>query len=304
MKLECAHNPYLYIFGKKGIVISIPFKFNNITPLYCKQNGCIVSVLNAIIWRLITIRKKKKMIIPLDSNLRIPPKVISPKQVLVFNAIRYSIDICEISLDRLITNLEKFENDSETKIFDIPSIFLDIWSIINNSVIFKKIICREFNINEKENNLIEINKAKNLRDSNQHIDERLKEKLLTDELPVYGMLCWRSETNEKNVFNATTLYSGTFTSKEKIKMTISNPTGIDKISGNINMLEFRSIVREKKNKKWVYREESVILDQIISDIKKWIIHFDKQLNEELKEYYLGERHQSDLILKTGPIITN
>lgn len=243
------------------------------------------------------------MILPLDSNLRNPPKLISPKLVLVFNAIRYSVDICEISIHRLITNLENLQKDSETEIFDIPCIFSDVWSIINNSVIFKKIICREFNIKETEKALVEINKATHLRHSNQHIDERLKEEILSDVLPVYGMLSWRTEKNEQNVFNATTIYSGTFTSKENIKMTISNPTGIDKIKGNINMLEFRSIIREKKNKKFVYREESIILDQIISDMKKLIIHFDKQLNEQLKKHNLDEKHLSDLIFQIGPIKT-
>lgn len=241
------------------------------------------------------------MILSLNSNLRNPPKIISPKQVLIFNAIRYSIDICEISLRRLITNLEKFQDDSKSDKFDVPSIFLDVWSIINNSVIFKKIICREFNIDENEKSLLEINKAKNLRDSNQHIDERLKEKILTNELPVYGMLCWRTERNEKNIFNVTTLFSGTFTSKEKINMIISNPTEVDKIIGKINMIEFRNIVREKKNKEWIYREESVFLDQIISDIKKWIDLFDKQINEQLKVYDSVEKHQSDLIFQMGSI---
>jgi len=243
------------------------------------------------------------MILPSDSILRNPPQVISPKQILVFNAIRYSIDICEISFNRLMDNLDEFDKGDPPTEFTIPNIFLDVWSVINNSVIFMKIICREFQISPNEKALAEIKKAKDLRDSNQHIDERLREKILSNELPVYGRLNWRNHKGNNKAFYATLLYSGTFTSKEKISMTISNRTDVTKLIGNINMLEFSDIIREKIGKKWIFREESVVLDQIMADLKKWIQFFDEQVNEQLKDHISAKRHLSDLVLELGPIET-
>jgi len=232
------------------------------------------------------------MIIPKKSLLRNPPKLLSPRQVLTFNAMRYSIDICEISLNRLIENLRKFETKIGPNISGFPDIFLDVWSIINNSVIFKNIVCREFELNLSDELFTEINKAKSLRDSNQHIDERLSENIMTNELPVYGLLNWRNETKVENIVNISSIYSGTFTSKKKIEMTISNPK-IDRLKGKIHMIEFRGVIRENKNKKRVFREQSIFIDQIISDLRKWIKSFDFEVNEQLKDYDTTEKHISD-----------
>jgi hypothetical protein len=236
------------------------------------------------------------MILPKNSYLRNPPSIISPKQVLTFNALRYSIDICEISKNRLAENLFKINTAQSIEPLDFPTIFLDVWSIINHCVIFKKIIVREFNINGNEPNLEEINKAKNLRDSNQHIDERISEPLLSNDLPAYGLISWRTIGINENEVDVSTIYSGTFTSKRKIKMTIRNPE-FETDSSNAHMIEFTSIIREKENGNWIFKEQNILIDKIIYDLKSYIELFDKQINEQLSNHKNKETHKSDLIVQ-------
>ena len=243
------------------------------------------------------------MILPLNSYLRNPPTIISPRQVLIFNAIRYSIDICEISKNRLAENLSKISETDSIEPLDFPNIFLDTWSIINHSVIFKKIISREFNINENEQNLAEINKAKNLRDSNQHIDERLSESLFTNDLPVYGLISWRTKTEKPNEVNISTIFSGTFTSKRKVKMKITNPD-FKSQDKKIHMVEFTSIIREKINGKWEFREQNILIDIIPRGFKTHLKVFDNQINEQLKKHQITETHKSDLIVQMNEIKIN
>lgn len=44
------------------------------------------------------------------SFLRFPPKNLHPKQVIAFNAITFSIDICQIAFEELIKELVQFSD--------------------------------------------------------------------------------------------------------------------------------------------------------------------------------------------------
>jgi len=115
------------------------------------------------------------MILPLNSKIRYSPIEIEPNQVLTFNAIRYCTDICEVSFLRLVGNLSIITEKGITHCFDSPTIFSDVWSIINNAVIFKKLLCQELKVPADNERFKEINKAIKLRNTNQHIAERLSE---------------------------------------------------------------------------------------------------------------------------------
>lgn len=79
------------------------------------------------------------MILSNNSYLRNPPVIIDPKQVVVFDSIRFSLDICDISYSRLKSNLSLLADKVKISQKDYPEIFLDVWSLISNSVIFYKI---------------------------------------------------------------------------------------------------------------------------------------------------------------------
>jgi beta-lactamase regulating signal transducer with metallopeptidase domain len=233
-----------------------------------------------------------------NSYLRTPPKLLHPEQVQVFDAIRYSIDICEISHRRLLKNLFEI---TENKInpLDFPMIFLDIWSIINNSVLFKKIICREFNLNSRdEPYLKEINKANKLRDSNQHIDERLSQVYTNTDLPIYGSLSWRRYYSDSDLVLIPSIFSGTFTIRKKISIKVSNQNNdLEELNDLVQRIEFTNIVRERNKKTNTYNEEKILINNIMLELKWWVNHFEKQLIERFKEIDVTERHKSDLILK-------
>ena len=139
------------------------------------------------------------MILPQNSYLRNPPLILHSEQVVIFNAIRYSIDICEVSYDRLIKNISELTEKENIQPLDFPTIFSDVWSIINNSVLFIKIITEHFKIERNEPKLTELNKAINLRHSNQHITERISQILSTKDLPIYGYLSWTKTYSNVNL---------------------------------------------------------------------------------------------------------
>jgi len=237
------------------------------------------------------------MILPIYSYIRNPPKNLLPKQVVAFNAIRYCIDICHVSNERLIKNLSELSEKGNPEPLDFPTIFLDVWSIINNAQMFGKIICQEFKIKRDESKLSEINKSKDFRDSNQHLEERISQVLSEKDLPIYGLLSWRKNYPKSNEVIISTIYSGTFTNKGKVRMEISNKSQqeSDEI---IQKIEFRNVIREKnEGGNWVFNEHKISISKVISDLKDWVNHFDKQINDQYEKNGNSEKHISDLIIQ-------
>jgi hypothetical protein len=236
------------------------------------------------------------MLLPLDSHIRNPPKLLAPQQVIAFNGIRYCIDICEISRCRLYRSLSELTEKDVIEPLDFPEIFLDVWSIINNSQMFGKLICKEFQIERKEPGLEEFNKAILFRDSNQHLEERISKDRSLSDLPIFGFLSWRKIFKDSDSFSLSTIYSGTFTNKTKVKMQISNET-VKELHPFIQKIEFTNVVRVKdKNKSWIFKEEKISISRILSDLKDWIEHFEQFISEQLKKVDTSEKHQSDLII--------
>lgn len=236
---------------------------------------------------------KKDKILPLNSYIRNPPKVLKPKQVIIFQAIRYSLDICDIAYERLIENLFIFTENQKINQFDFPYIFSDVWTIINQAVIFKNIICTYFNQNEEDQILTEINKAKKLRDSHQHLDERITEILSTEDLPIYGSLTWVKKSFNSDEFTKNAIYSGTVTDKKNVSMSMSNKI-IENDHPIIGDLEFTGIVNVGNRKNKRFKEQRIFITHLINDLKKIIAHFDLQVQKQVEKITIKSSHVSDI----------
>jgi len=232
------------------------------------------------------------MIINSSSFLRRPPTSICPEQIIVFNAIRFSVDICEVTFERLEKNLFDFTFNQRGNNF-IPLIFSDIWTIINNATILKKVICTHFKISEDDTLLINLKKLEGLRHSNQHLDERMHQvKSLNDLPPIYGEVSWLTKVNENESEGIlSVIYSGTVYKDLNTKP--ESPAG--KVNNKkINAIKFTGINRIGTTK---FTDTSIYLNEIMDCIKSIIINFEKQLEEQFKNIDTTERHISDLILQ-------
>lgn len=235
------------------------------------------------------------MILPLNSKIRYSPIEIEPNQVLTFNAIRYCTDICEVSFLRLVGNLSIISEKGITHCFDSPTIFSDVWSIINNAVIFKKLLCQELKVPADNERFKEINKAIKLRNTNQHIAERLSEVFTGSNYPIYGSLSWRKKI-DNNEYIISWLHSGTFTNKKEIKTTISNIDDVE-FDEIIQRIEFTGIVKEGSKGNYTYREEQISVSKIISELFWWINELDNSLNKLADEANFTELHKNDMIFQ-------
>ncbi len=231
------------------------------------------------------------MTIDRNSHFRFPPKKLKPEQVIVFNAITYSVDICDITYARLYKELIKFSKNPSNENENYPKIFADVWSILNNASIFLNLIERHFDIDKDEEYLVELKKAKNLRNSNQHIDERISEVFTFEDLPIYGSLSWIRNIPETNKFQQFMLYSGVFTNhKKSFGGQMITPNKVFE-ENEITEIIFESVTKKNKIE---FPQVTVSIKKLILDIQNWIQHFEIQLDEQLKDFGNMERHNTNL----------
>ncbi|MGL2965890.1 hypothetical protein [Flavobacterium sp. XGLA_31] len=239
------------------------------------------------------------MTIDENSYLRLPPKKLNAKQTSIFNAITYSIDICDLSYNRLYSKLSIFEDKLHYDKTLYSEIFCDAWSIINSSTIFLNLISRHFN--EADNStLIEIKKAKKIRNTNQHLDERVEEVFMLKNLPIYGSLSWRHNLPNSNLCNLNILSAGSFTHHDGLKISISPGKSSGKEIENIML---NSIERKGNN----FDVLSVCLDKLIEELREFILRlesvFTKQIESKEGKKNV-ERHGTNMIFSLQGILVN
>ena len=232
------------------------------------------------------------MIIKSNSFLRRPSTKIHPEQIIIINAIRYSVDICEMAFNRLEKNLYEFQEQYYDGNY-IALIFSDVWTIINNGAILKKIICNNFNISDSDPIFGILSKLKGLRDTNQHLEERAFQIFDYPELPpVYGTISWYAKKKENDFEGIlTTIYSGTIF--RSINAEMENPAGKENAK-IVNDIKFEGIERVGKNN---FAKSSIYINHVIDDLKKIIQSFEIQFENQFKYIDTSERNVSDLILQ-------
>lgn len=233
------------------------------------------------------------MIISANSPFRRPPVILHPSQIKVFNAIRYSVDICEIGFERLEKELYEFAFKPLDEHL-LPTIFADIWTIINNAVILRKVIVKHFEIDDNDPLFEKLRQLDGLRHSNQHLEDRIGETQgLNDLPPIYGIVSWITKKTENgNDGVLSVIYSGT------VDKSISfNPIPPDskRYNKGVNDIMFTGINREKRTSNFF--ETSIYINKIIEDIKLIIKVFEVQVETQFQNIDYSERHISDFTVQ-------
>jgi hypothetical protein len=229
------------------------------------------------------------MIISNTSYFRRPPIILEPKQVIAFNGISYSIDICELAYLRLKESLFK-SSFPEGAMVQSTAIFSDVWTIINNANIFHKLVSTQFKIDRKDPLFNSLNEIEALRNSNQHIDQRIDEVILSQQLPIYGSISWYAkEELGSPLGKIITLDSGSFSYKSQVTMKPVNPIGKSS-DESINVIEFTGIKRINSN----FITGTINIDDLLVGLKFVIDHLEGQLVEQLKGYEPLQRHNHEL----------
>lgn len=231
------------------------------------------------------------MIISEESYLRLPPRKLNAEQTTIFNAITYSVDICDVCYNRLYEKLIGMTTNPKANALFYGEVFSDAWSIINSSTIFFNLITRYFK-KTKNGNLVEIRKAKKLRNSHQHIDERIGEVYASKNSPIYGSLAWRHNILDSDECILSILSAGVFTHHDRFEASLTPGESTGEEVENITL---RAIVKEKNQ----FIEIGVCLNRLMKELQDYILKIEKsfaQQIEALENSKVVERHGSNMLL--------
>jgi|GEM_PF-1206321 len=232
------------------------------------------------------------MIIKSESYFRKPPTILLPRQVVIFDAIRYSIDICDIAFERLKNNLYDFSFSNLRGESVCPMIFADIWMIIDSATVFSNVVSRHFNIEFSDPLFDKIRDVKLFRHSNQHIDERILEVILDKQLPIYGSLSWYAKQDPLSEEGFLLfIHSGTVTHKEKVNNSITSPSA-GQNQEKLNNIQFTGIVKKNRS----FEAKGISVNELIKGLAEIVDHLELQLIEQLKPHEPMERHRADLFM--------
>jgi len=151
-----------------------------------------------------------------DSPLRHLPAQLVDDQKVLFDGLRYSFEIADLSYTRLARRLQTIssrEQDSEFPSTDFAAVFCDAWSVVDcihrMRSLFGRLPPAGGTSPETLFNSTEV--FKKARDFAQHLSERL-DRLVKLRKPAWGSLSWAT-IRSTDPFLGTThhLYSGTIT---------------------------------------------------------------------------------------------
>ena len=228
-----------------------------------------------------------------NSYLRKPPINLNAKQVIAINALSFSVDICEIAFEELIKDLVSFSNNPKSEKLIFPKIFSNVWTIINNSCLFRNILEKHFGVLKTNISMLEFNKAKRIRNTNQHIEDRINEILTLETLPIYGSLSWYRNIENSNNVEQFFLFSGVFDDIKKVGGEMITPNK-DKSNRIIDELIFSSVTKLNENN---YPTLTISLYKIIEDITFWVEYLELEISKNMNGNENIERHKTNLYAK-------
>ncbi len=240
---------------------------------------------------------KEKLFISDKSLLRFPPKNLNPKTVLDFATITYFTDICNIRYESLIDKLVIFSDSPESTNINFPSIYSDVWEILSSVTTLHALILKSLEFEKGDPHLVEFGKAKLLRNTNQHIEDRIVEVLEQKDASLFGTLSWqRNVPGTLDKIQSFMMYSGVFTkNKEHISGTV--PRLPDATSTKrIDEIAFETMVTENRRD---FYKLTLSINTIMNDLKFLIDSFEVQLKNQMKEYPNVGTHKTNLFIQTN-----
>jgi len=206
---------------------------------------------------------REQMLLKPESILKFLPKEIELKQRLIFDSIRFTIEMIECSFFELNMNLEKLALRRTKR--NLPQIFLYAWSIIDN---VKRFIALNKKLPSKDEHsyLNSLRKVVEFRNTFQHLDERIDEVLFLQQAPFYGALVWEYKNQATNGVEIFIALSGIRYSKtHEFKV-----TEYKNLEHPINNIRLESVNKKNKiiiNLNELYRALFSVIEFLEKDLK-------------------------------------
>ncbi len=221
--------------------------------------------------------KGYKLTLHPESPLRFLPKEMSSKQFMIFDSLRFTLEMLDYCIEELVNCLEDLKDENQSKIH--YKVFNYIFSIIDHIDRFKKLY---FQLDLNGN--CDIEKLKYIypyRNAIQHIDRNLfnqNVKVIENKRPIYGMLKWIVFEVEKSYAYTSVLVTG-FYEGTPFEFKVPEQSGYPTIINNI-IFETNTLDKSVDNE--------INITQLIDNVSEIVEQIDKMLYHFIKEKRLTQ----------------
>lgn len=182
------------------------------------------------------------MLLNNNSVFRHLPVEIGGRNLLILDSLRFTIEIIDRCWERLNINLVCLSMNKQTK--DLPLLFSDAWSIVDNVQRFIKLY--KLLPSDSQHKILDpLTRINEFRNTFAHLDERIDESFLNTKCTFYGAISWEFKNHQNNETIAFIAISGLQFSTSH-EFTITDEFTLEKHIFNIT-LESANKKQEKIN---------------------------------------------------------
>lgn len=207
-----------------------------------------------------------------NSPLKCLPQNISLKEIIIFDAIRFTCEMIDSTYPKFLDKILDVINSKPNSNF--PSIFQDCWLIIDCSARVEK-ICRKLPWEKPDEILSDFTNLRLFRNTFQHLEDRIDKTISITKMPLYGIITWIHKLPNSDKVELYQLISGNVLSDIGTfgKQTIET---YDEKSSEINNLNLQTFDANGNN---------IILDieDLILKLKKLITELENRFVENKDE---------------------
>ncbi len=236
-----------------------------------------------------------KLIIEKDSIFLKIQVALDKRDVSILEGIRYSINMISLSYSNLENVLQNISSKDKPDSIEFYSSFKEVWSIIDGVTRLENLIQliikypSDASLTEIDPvNIDFLREAKAFRNTLQHLDERIDETILKNNLTVWGVLHWmHSEDGE--VYHSCTLFPGHV--RKGYSADIPMHFG-EEFTPPVDKIILESVKVSGANP--IIR---INISSLIYKIKALTLNFEKQLEYQLKSLESSGTYGQDLFIK-------
>lgn len=223
------------------------------------------------------------MIIKKDSVLYNLPTGLALKDLLILDSIRFTAELIEYNYSLFFKELEnishKYENNKAEFKKDLIPVFNSCWSIIDNC----QRLIKQYKLLPSDNKHSLITKLAYitpLRNTFQHMDERIEECLIEFEMPFYGVISWEVNLNDDEMTQKFFLISGLYIPRGKLDLKIEKK--INPLNEIVD-IKLETFIRKGRKPNFKYKKVEVNISDLYQQIKSIIMKFEDKLNIQFME---------------------
>lgn len=222
------------------------------------------------------------MLLAKDSILYNLPLELDEKQLLIIDTLRVTCELIDYNYEVLLNAIDTVSKKHSEK-YDKPKqiniLTNSIWSIIDHIQRLVKIykLLPSDNNYQFHKDIVYISKIRN---TYQHLNDRIKECLFEKNMPFYGIISWETDSDEKNQMIKFFVFIGLITNHKQIDV---KATKSDVFVNKYERVSIETYINNATIKNPIFIRKEFLIKSLIDDTRKVMENLDKILLKTIKE---------------------